>query len=173
MYIKIITDTSDEPVTLVEAKTWMRVLDYTYDDLIISNLIKSCRSTLESYTGLSFKTKTIECIIYINKELEIPYSPLQVMNSVYRRENESWVLAEVDKDYWIIGDKIKVSLPAMYKLNYLAGYTSLPEALKTDIKVLAAWQYENRGIKFNDALTATNYPLINLLNARNYRKVVI
>lgn len=173
MYVKIITDLSVEPVTLQEAKDWMKVVDYTYDDSMITNLIKSTRILLEEYTGLSFGTKTIEAIYDIKEVSEVPYSPLQSMTSVYRRNNEAWELMNVNQDYWIIADSIKVAYPGMYKLRYQAGYTTLPEALKTDIKVLVGWQYENRGIRFNERGNATVNPFLNILNAPKFKKVVI
>lgn len=172
MYVKIITDLVTEPVSLADAKKWMRV-EYDSDDTLITALIKSTRTLLESYTGLSFGTKTIETVIDITKEIQVPYSPLQTMTSVYRRENNAWVLCVVDLDYYIINNTIQVELPALYKLTYTAGYTTLPEPLKTDIKVMTAWQYENRGIKFDEVGTAQSYPFMNLLNARNYRQIVI
>lgn len=173
MYVKVITDISVEPVSLSDAKAWMRVVDYTSDDTLITNLVKGSRILLENYTGLSFGTKTIEATFDITHEAEVPYSPLQSMTSVYKRYDNSWVLMTVNVDYWVFNNTIKVAAPGLYKMTYVAGYTSLPEPLKTDIKVITAWQYENRGIKFNEEATATAYPFVNLLNARTYRKVVI
>jgi hypothetical protein len=178
MYVKIITDLTTEPISLSDAKLWMRIADYTSDDTLITSLLKSSRILLEQYTALSFGTKTIEATFDITKEAEIPYGPVQSMTSVYRRENESWSLMTANVDYWIINDTIKVAYPGLYKMTYQAGYTTLPEGLKTDIKVITAWQYENRGLKFvsntvGQNLSADQYPFINLLNSRMYRRVVI
>lgn len=175
MYVKVVTDLATEPVTLQEAKTWMRINDFTSDDTLITALIKSSRTLLERYTGLSFGTKTLEVIVEIEKNINLPYSPLQTMTSVYRRFNNQWELMTVNTDYYIIGDTLRVTLPGEYKLTYVAGFTVLPEPLKTDIKVIVAWQYENRNIKFSegDASTITGYPFINLLNSRAYKSIVI
>lgn len=178
MYIKIVSDLTTEPVSLSDAKLWMRIADYTSDDTLITSLIKSSRILLEQFTGLSFGTKTIEATFDITNEADIPYSPLQSMTSVYRRDNNTWTLMTNNVDYWILNDSIKVAFPGLYKLTYQAGYASLPESLKTDIKVITAWQYENRGLKFQSNtvgqnLSADQYPFINLLNSRNFRKTVI
>lgn len=178
MYVKIITDLSTEPVSLADAKLWMRIVDYTSDDALITSVIKSSRILLEQYTGLSFGTKTIETTFDITKESELPYGPVQSVTSVYRRDDESWTLMTANSDYWLINDTLKVAYPGLYKVTYQAGYTTLPEGLKTDIKVITAWQYENRGLKFQSNtvgqnLSADQYPFINLLNSRMYRRVVI
>lgn len=174
MYVKVIEDMEVEPIDLEELKEWLRIdIDYTAEDNILTNLIKSSRILLENYTGLSFGTKTLEAVIDIANKAEVPYSPLQSMTSVYRRNEHSWVLCVEGEDYWILNNTIEVSLPAMYKLTYVAGYEDLPEPLKTDIKVIGGWQYENRGIKFNESGTALTYPFLNLLNARYFKKIVI
>lgn len=172
MYVKVITDLTEEPLSLEDAKKWMRV-EYDSDDTLIEALIKSSRMLLESYTGLSFGTKEIEAVLDITKEVTVPYSPLQTMTSVYKRDDNEWVLSVENEDYWIINDTIKVNFPGLYKLTYEAGYEELPEPLLTDIKVILSWQYENRGIKFNESGTALTYPFLNLLNARYYKQIVI
>lgn len=173
MYVKVITDLEEEPVTLEEAKAWLKIEDFTTDDTLVETLIKSSRILLEGYTGTSFGTKELEVIIDITQKIDVPYAPLQTMTKVERRENEGWVDCVENTDFWIIGDTIKVNLPAMYRLTYVAGFEELPENLKTDIKVMVAWQFENRGIKFTDTIDATNYPFMHLLNSRQYRRVVI
>lgn len=174
MYVKVLTDLDSEPLNIQEVKEWLRIdIYYNIEDELLTALIKSSRMLLESYTGLSFGTKTIEAVLDINKEINVPYSPLQTMTSVERRENHEWVACTLDKDYWIMNDTIQVALPATYRLVYVAGYTELPEPLKTDIKVICGWQYENRGIKFNESSTAITYPFLNLLNSRYFKKIVI
>jgi uncharacterized phiE125 gp8 family phage protein len=176
MKVSILTDLVAEPVSLTEAKLWMRINDFTSDDTLITELIKSTRKHLEKFTGLSFGTKEIECTLKVDQlNFELPYSPVQSVISVEKWTGEDWEILVADTDYFVIDDTIEVYLKGKYRVNYQAGFTALPEDLKTDIKVLVAWQYENRGLKF--AQTADNslmmYPHWNLLNSRLYRKIVI
>ena len=176
MKVNIITDFVAEPVSTTEAKLWMRINDFTSDDTLITELVKSTRKHLEKFTGLSFGTKTIEAVMNVDlPSFELPYSPVQSVTSVEKWSGTEWETLVLGEDYFVIEDNIEVYSQGKYRVNYQAGYTELPEDLKTDIKVLVAWQYENRGLKF--AQTADNsltmYPHWNLLNSRLYRKIVI
>lgn len=178
MKITVTSDLVSEPVSLTEAKAWMRIVDYTTDDTLIWSLIQSTRRNLEKYTGLSFGTKTIEAIIEPDRlEFELPYSPVQSVTTVQKWDGDEWVTLTADTDYYVIGDSLQVYTLSKFKITYQAGFTSFPEDLKTDIKVLVAWQYKNRGMNFqaeaDNAAAVSQYPMTNLLNARNYRKVVI
>jgi hypothetical protein len=131
---------------------------------------------LEKFTGLSFGTKNIEVTMNVDQlSFELPYSPVQSVTSIEKWTGDDWEILVADTDYFVIDDSIEVYVKGKYRVNYKAGFTSLPEDLKTDIKVLVAWQYENRGLKF--AQTADNslsmYPHWNLINSRLYRKIVI
>jgi hypothetical protein len=56
-----------EPVTLIEAKAWMKI-DYTHDDSLISSLITSIREIAEEISGLALVPKTVE---YFEDNLDI------------------------------------------------------------------------------------------------------
>jgi uncharacterized phiE125 gp8 family phage protein len=174
MKVTIISDIVSEPVSITEAQNWMRIVDYSTDDDLIGALIGSTRKNLEKYTGLSFGTKDLEAILDNDQlEFELPYSPVQQVTNVERWDGTEWLEAE----YYLLGDKLKVTTKDKHRINYRAGFTDLPEDLKTDIKVLVAWQYKHRGMNFqadkDNAASVTQYPYTNLLNARFYRKVVI
>jgi uncharacterized phiE125 gp8 family phage protein len=170
MKITVTTDLVAEPVSLTEAKANMKIVDFTTDDTLITSLIKSSRLHLEKFTSLSFGTKNIVAILENDRyEFEIPYGPIQSVTSVEKWDGDEWVTLKADTDYYVVGDDLKVFTYSKFRITYVAGYTSLPEDLKTDIKTLTAWQYQNRGIQINDA----NSDFPNYLNAWKYRKVVI
>jgi hypothetical protein len=77
-------------------------------------------------------------------------------------------------EYALIGDTLKIR-NGCFKVTYQTGFISLPEDLKTDIKVLVAWQYKNRGLNFEADKDGDirEFPHRNLLNSRLYKKVVI
>ena len=172
MTVTIITDMVSEPVSLTEAKAWMRIKDFTDDDALVGSLIESTRRHLERYTGLSFGTKTVETILDIEDDVELPYGPVQSVTSVYLRNGTAW---EAVTEYVLTGSTLKVYGKGTYKVRYQAGYISCPDDLRTDIKVLTAWQYENRGLKLQTekGKGVSEFPHWNLLNARLYKKIVI
>jgi hypothetical protein len=174
MQVRIVTDFTTEPVTLAEAKTWMRINEFTSDDTLITALIKSTRLHLEKFTGLSFGVKTLETIFETDlSTFELPYTPLVTLTTLAKKTGvNEWETLVVNEDYEVMGNKILLT-EGTYKATYQAGYSTLPEDLKTDIKVLVAWQYENRGINFGTSANIKEYPHWNLLNSRQYRKVVI
>lgn len=172
MTVKVTTDLVSEPLSLTEAKANMRIVDFTTDDTLITSLIKSTRMHLEKFTGLSFGVKTIETTVIIDGEFELPYGPVLSVTSVEVKDDyATWTaLTTANEEYELVNDTLKVYYPkGLFKVTYQAGYTSLPEDLKTDLKTLVAWQYQNRGIKISDSVG--EFP--NYLNAWKYRKVVI
>ena len=50
---KVVTPATDNPLTLTEAKTHLKV-DTTADDTFITNLIKSATSSAQEYTNRFF-----------------------------------------------------------------------------------------------------------------------
>ena len=175
MRVKVLSEMVSEPLSLTEAKAWLRVKDFTEDDTLIAALVKSTRKHLEGYTGLSFGTRTLEVIMKIDEIAELPYSPVQSVTSVYKLVDNEWELVDT-ADWWLIGDDLKVLTHDTFKVTYQAGYTQLPDDLLTDMKVLVAWQYKNRGIMFEadkNGVSVMSYPHNILLNSWLYRKVVI
>ena len=56
--VEIVTDLTTEPVTLQEAKDYMRISSNAEDSLI-EELITSARERIEKFTGLSLGEKTL------------------------------------------------------------------------------------------------------------------
>jgi hypothetical protein len=177
MIVKVTSDLVAEPLSLADAKAWMRIVDYTSDDNLITALIKSTRLNLEKYTGLSFGVKTIQSTLSNDRlEFDLPYGPVSNVTIVQKWVEDEWVTL-TSSDYSIINDTLKVFTYSKFRVTYTSGFTSLPDDLITDMKVLVAWQYKNRGMNFqsdkDNAASVTQYPYTNLLNARFYRKVII
>lgn len=172
MFLKITSDMVAEPVSLTDMKSWLRV-DVNNDDGLIIKLISSARQSLEKYTGCGFGVKSYEMIKEITDEFTLPYAPLILVNSVYKKTGiNTWELLSKNVDYEVIGDTLKVYGYGIYKVAYQSGFSTLPESLCSDIKTIVAYMYENRGMKINDEGTVA-YPFYNNLSARNYKRIVI
>jgi uncharacterized phiE125 gp8 family phage protein len=138
--IEILTDLTTEPVTLQEAKDYMRISSNAEDDLI-EELITSARERIEKYTGLSLGLKTLKAYwFYFHIPAEIPYGPVTAINSVVDDN-------DVELEYTARGLQYK-TLEAYstqgLAIEYEAGFAVAPKGLKLAILKQVSTDYENR-----------------------------
>ena len=171
--VQITTDLATEPISLTEAKAWMKV-SFADDDSIISGLITTARTLLERHTGLSFGSKTIKALIEVGDDwVDLPYGPVSTITSVNRIDADGTaVLMTVDDDYVLVNRRLKVFNPALYSIIYTT-QSGMPDALKSDIYRLVAYMYQNRGIQFESEDQLAQFPDWNSLAAHYYAKVII
>jgi hypothetical protein len=180
--VTIVADAVVEPVSLTDAKNWMRI-DYTSDDSLIQGLLNASRVHLEKLTGLSFVNK----LIRTNFELtgiqpplwmvDLPYGPLVCVDELKIKTGIGlYNTLTKNEEFEIIAGKVWIYEPGIYTALYQGGFGTLPEDLATDILTLTTWQYENRGKKFEgDARSGLlqAYPNWDGLNYHQYKKVNI
>lgn len=83
--ISQVTGPAVEPISLSEAKLFLRV-DHTSDDTLIVSMMASARQWVETYTRRALCTQTIDChyagwpVQY--GPLVVPYAPLQSVTSI-------------------------------------------------------------------------------------------
>lgn len=134
-----------EPVTLAEAKTYIRVSGSSEDDLITA-MITRARQSIERATGLAIVDKDVT--VWFSNEngsLQIPVGPYQSDFKLYNNETDDEILAA---DYTLIGGQFPVlKRPELsnLRMEYVAGYATVPEALKGAILDQVNYIYENRG----------------------------
>lgn len=179
--VNVVTDVVVEPVSLTDAKKWMRI-SYDTDDTMIQELIEGARKHIEKLTSVSFANKVLRTDIELTGSvpsvwmIDVPYSPLICINEIkWKTGFNTYQTLVKNDDYELIGGKIWLYNAGNYIITYQAGYTSLPEDIKSDILALVAWSYENRGKQMNaDTKTIpTQYPYWDGLNYHQYKKVVI
>lgn len=179
--VEIVTDVVTEPVTLADAKAWMRI-SYNTDDTLIQDLIEGARKHIEKLTSLSFATKTLKANIELTGSIpsvwmvDVPYGPLVSITELKWKTGFNLYETLVNNDdYEKIVGKIWLYNAGNYIITYQAGYTTLPEDIKSDILTLVAWSYENRGKQMNADTKSipTQYPYWDGLNYHQYKKVVI
>jgi hypothetical protein len=179
--ITIVNDAQVEPVSLTDAKNWMRI-DYNTDDDQINDLITASRVHLEKITGMGFVNK----VYRVNAELtgtvphvwmvDLPYGPLICIDEVkYKTGINQYTTLTKNVDFEIIGGKLWLYEQGSYQIKYQGGYGTLPEDLQTDMLTLVAWSYENRGKHMNadPKQSISQYPFWDGLNYHQYKKVVI
>jgi hypothetical protein len=178
--VTILADGVVEPVSLPDAKNWMKI-DYDFEDSVIKDLISAARVHLEKVSGIALVNKLVKTNLQTTGiapqvwMVDLPYGPLICVDSVKRKVGmNSWDLLIKNVDYEIIGGKLWLYSQSTYEVQYQCGYGSIPEDLATDILALTSWQFENRGKKMNADKTAllSQYPNWDGLNYHQYKKVV-
>lgn len=162
MALRRIVDAATEPISLDEAKTYLRVT-HSSEDALISTLITAARQACEAETGRSLVTQTwAKTIDLFPDAIELPYPPVVSISSVqyidattaltttlspesYTLDNKSepgWLVPAYGYDWPIPLDVINA-----VTVTYLAGYgdaDEVPEVLKAWIKLHLGNLYANR-----------------------------
>ncbi|PPD44502.1 MAG: hypothetical protein CTY15_07265 [Methylocystis sp.] len=163
-----------EPVSLVEAKSWLRE-DASDEDQLIQALIVSARMTLEAYTRRFFVTQSWRLIldawplsVAASSTFAIPFAPFQSVAAirVYDGADVAQVVSattyrapaagEGGRIVFIKPPPLPGRLADGIELDFSVGYgalaTQTPEPLRRAILILVAHWRERRGDDADDAL---------------------
>ena len=164
-FYRVDTGPDGEPVTLAEAKAFMRV-ENTVDDDLIEGLLDATLGEGEDYTNRAFITRTITGFfsgLAVSDFEAYPFvqirrAPLASIISVKVTLNDT--LEDVDSDDYQLKESSEFSrvlftstpncddIPYPLQIQITAGYgvaANVPERLKTAMKQHALFLYENRG----------------------------
>jgi uncharacterized phiE125 gp8 family phage protein len=159
----LIAPPASEPVSLAEAKAWLRLDSSDEDDLVIS-LIAAARLTIEAASGRMLMTQGWRLVLDswpASGVLCIPVLPLQgvsamwvydvsgtamtVSPSLYQADTQS----EPGRISFLTGLPIPGRTLSGIEIDVTAGYgadsAAVPVALRQAIKTLVARWYERRG----------------------------
>ncbi len=157
-----------EPITLVEAKTHLR-LDIDTDDADVSAMIVAARNQAEALTGLALYTQTLD--LYLDgfpDEIVVPRPPLQSVTSIVYRDtagNQQTLAADqYQVDVATRPGRIRPAYGCAWPstrgtmndvvVQYVAGFgvaAAIPADVKHALKLLVGAFYENR----EDFITGT------------------
>lgn len=159
----LLTAPATEPVSLTEAKSWLRVATSDDDDLIES-IVTSARQHLESQTQRMFITQVWRLVFDAwppDGLVEAVPAPLQSLDAV-RVYDESGASHDIDLGGFVVdraGSAIAApvwTLPmpgravAGIEIDVTAGYgddpSDVPAPLRQAIRQLVAHWYDNRGV---------------------------
>lgn len=147
-----------EPITLAEAKTYLKV-DYPDEDTLISMLISGVREQVEAFTGLGIVARTVE---YFNDEIPdeivLPYPDHasitevkinDVVSTSYKKTGLSQLIVYPESTY-LSGENQQ----GIYIKYVTSG--SCPAGLKLEMLKIIDEKYRNRGNTFEGSINELN-----------------
>lgn len=180
-YYEVITPAGTDPITLVEAKAFLRI-ETTADDTLVTTMIKAATLSAEKYMNRTIVTRTLRAS-YPNTEANAtnriqtaPVSAItiaEIWNSVTDvfDTTTDFVFQQGSGFPCIIWGGGAVGHPDDnafgVRVTFTAGYTTVPEDIKQAIKAHVAFLYENRGDVA--AIDGEQLPGVSKLIYRQYR----
>lgn len=162
MRVTVSVKPTAEPVSLGDAKEWLRV-EHTADDTVILGLIYAARDLVEKAARRSIITRTL--IAYLTPveaapPFSLPYGPVASVSefATWSDASDAYVAA-ASTAYQLAGDRIAVSQEAdatawptydryedAVRITYVAGkaYLEQDEPIRQAILSLVGTWYENR-----------------------------
>ena len=139
-----------EPVSLAEAKDFCRI-DIGTDDNIITSLITAARQQCEAYTNVAFAEYEMTVVLNNeNGETLLPYGPLITILQVTDEDGNVLI---ADEGYTTSGNQfVRLMTPKWRNITveYITGYSTLPEVLKTALLNAIYYLYDNRSQATDD-----------------------
>lgn len=152
--LNVVTQPAAEPVTLAEAKTYLRVT-VNDDDTLIQSLIAAARQSAEEYLRRSLVTQTLKISLQGDAYavIALPRGPVQSVTSVtaVARDDSTAVISA--SGYYLSASKEQVEFDAYVSAHrvevvYVAGYgaaSAVPDAIKQGILAHVSKLYDCRG----------------------------
>lgn len=159
MGIKVITAPAAEPVSLDDMKAHLRV-DHDIEDALIGSMIAAARELVETTTGRSLVTRTLELVLdrFPGGPIALPRAPLQAVSSLIYRD-PAGTEQTMDPAAFLV-DEIDGCVAALrypwpstaarfdaVRVRYVAGYgdaAAVPETFKQAMRLLVAHWYGQR-----------------------------
>lgn len=157
MVWRVTVQPASEPVSLAEARLFCKVVsDYTGDDALISSLIVAARRQIELQTNRAIVAQTwqIDFAGFPDRCIWLPGNVQSITSVKYYSGGILTTYAPTDyitrltepariaplAGYWPASD----DRPDAVQIVAVVGYTTVPEDLKTAIKLMVGTWYENR-----------------------------
>jgi len=171
MGIKLITPASTQPITVDQAKE-QSYISTSLDDTLITQMIKSVTEQLQKYTGLQLKDATYEQTRDDWEEvITLLKNPVKSITKIEYYDVDN-VLQTLDSAIYTLNDYVlpntlvqneDTTLPDLKNrvnaiiITFVAGYTIIPEMLKSWLLIEFATLYENRE-EFTVGVTSKELP---------------
>jgi len=146
-----------EPVTVAEAKTYLKI-DGFDEDTLLSSFITPARIVCENFLNRSLltQTKILSFDYFEGKDIRLPYPPIQSITSLTTHDKNNTPTVYDSSNYLLSNEMLIVNdnsnLPTELRkhyaidIEYVAGYgdnaSDVPEAIKQGIIFQIAHYYE-------------------------------
>ena len=151
--LKRISDPASEPVTLTEAKLYMRI-DNTNDDALIGDLIAAARQAAENWLKRSLITQTWK-LAYdsgIPQSIWLPMGPVTGIASVVVVNQDATTQTISSGSYWLNAAQNALVMAASLtgfriEITYNTGYgdaTAVPKPIKQGMLSHISYMYDSR-----------------------------
>jgi len=154
---------AEEPVTLAEAKAWVK-LDGADEDALLATLITAARLHLESVTGRALLTQSWRLVLDAwpaGGEVRLPVAPLSALTEIRAFDEdgdghtlalEQFLVAPGDEPVRLLLPATVAGMPVLrqrfgIEIDYVAGFgaaADVPQELKQALLVLVAHWFEHR-----------------------------
>ncbi len=166
--IKLVKPPTQEPVSLESVKQHLK-LETDEDDELLGELITTARELVEDYTHTAILTQSyvLLCEEVDEDYIDLPRPPLQSVETVSTIDDDG-VETLLDPSCYRVDDistpgrvllKPGCSWPSStVRVEYTAGYENVeavPRVLRTVVRMLATYLYENRGEERSDVRFAS------------------
>ena len=145
-----------EPITLAEAKAYLKV-GYDNDDDIITSMITATREHVEAFTHRSLVAKTIEMFLsYVPDEIALPYPDHDTITEVKINGTVSTAYTKTGLNQFIIKPTLITTLDDTDESGFYVKYTTLatcPNWVKIEMLKSIDEKYRNRGNTFEGSIT--------------------
>jgi len=137
----------DTAVSVTEAKSWLRTSSETET---IFSLLRGVQSRVEQEFGLALVPQTVTAVLTgPSREAKLPRTPFESLASV-KEIAEGSRQEDVSDEYYVLSGVLNrqtgASIPGRpIEVVYSAGYTNVPEDLKTAIKRIVTDHFDHRG----------------------------
>lgn len=136
--------TGTNPISVADFKQWAKV-QTSDDDSLIGDLIDEITDQSEKILNLSLVTQTVTVIMDVEKSpLRLPYMPMQSLTKI-EYWDDGWQTLDTSK-YDQISEMIRLkdAPTGYYRIEYEAGYSSVPKGILNALKQAMLTAYEDR-----------------------------
>jgi uncharacterized phiE125 gp8 family phage protein len=149
------TPPASEPVTLAEAKLYLRI-DSNNEDSLISDLIVAARMSAESWLRSSLISQSWKLVYndYLDNEIDLPMPPIVSVSSVVVVNRDTTSQTISSNNYYLNAAKTKLLFDNYVsgfsiEISYNTGYgtaSQIPSPIKYGILAHIAAMYDERGL---------------------------
>ena len=157
-----VTPPASEPVTLIEAKSHLRV-DFDADDTLITTLISTARQFVENCTGRALVSRVVRVDAdNWDSEILLPLNPVVSISSIKYMDSDGVEQTLASTEYQLATQK----LPARVKPAYGASWPAIRSGLYDSVKVEFTAGYGDAGAVPNDLKHAVLFMIAHLYEQR-------